>query len=277
MHVKDVMNPSAIFIEVPGTREQAMQKLKEKRISGLPVIRKGTKKIVGILTREDLFLHPDEDQLALIMNSNVVTISPDSSLEECVKIMLEKRYRRLPVASNGDLKGIIAVGDVIGNVIAKSESKLKVKDFMRTSIFGIWGNTPVYIASRVMRLSNENVALVIDNEEQIAGIVSNADLMDLGEVRIEETKSVLKSGSESQEWDWETSSVLYITKGKIALPKIPLHEVMVTPCITITENESIKDCASKMRQHNVDQLPVVGTRNEILGIIFDLDLLKSLF
>lgn len=251
-------------------------KLKEHRISGLPVVKKGTKRLVGIVTREDLFKHPDEEQLALIMNANVVTTNPQAPLDECIRVMVEKHYRRLPVVEDGELQGIITVGDIIQKVLSKSESPLKVKDLMKTNILSCWGNTPVYIASAIMQLAKEVVTLVIDNEEKLVGIISNTDLMNLSEVKIEETKSVLKSGSESQEWDWETSSVLYITKGKIALPNVPLHKVMVTPCITINESESIMDCAGKMQKFNIDQLPVTDAKDGIIGMIYDLDLLRSL-
>jgi CBS domain-containing protein len=276
MDVKSIMNSNVVFAEVPGNREQVIAKLKEHKISGVPVVKKGTKKLIGIVTRKDLLKHPDEDQLALIMNTNVVTITPQTPLEKCVSTMLEKHFRRLPVIQNGELQGIITVGDIIKKVISQSGSPLKVKDLMKTTIFSCWGNTPVFIVSAIMNMAKENVALVINTEEKIVGLISNTDLMNLSEVKIEETKSVLKSSSESQEWDWETSSVLYITKGKIALPNVPLHKVMVTPFITITENETIMNCAIKMQKFDIDQLPVTNAKDEIIGMIYDMDMLKSM-
>jgi CBS domain-containing protein len=276
MKVRDVMNQKVIYAEVPGSREQVLNMLKEKKISGMPVVKKDTKKLIGIITREDLFKHPDEDQLALIMNTNVVTTSPEVPFEDFIKLMVEKRYRRLPVIENDELLGIITVGDVVHKVVTKSNSNQKVKDFMKSSVFSCWMDTPVHIASAMMHLANEYVTLVIDNEVKIAGIVSNTDLMKISEVKIEETKSVLKSGSESQEWDWETSSVLYITKGKIALPNIPIYKVMTAPCITINENASIIECATQMQKFDIDQLPVTNAKEDVIGIIFDIDLLKSL-
>jgi CBS domain-containing protein len=275
MKVRDVMNQNAICAEVPGSREQVLNMLKEKKISGMPVVKKGTKKLIGIITREDLFKHPDEDQLALIMNTNVVSTGPEVPFEDCIKIMVEKRYRRLPVIENDELLGIITVGDVVHKVVAKSNSNHKVKDFMRASIFSCWQDTPVHIASAMMHLANEYVTLVIDNEVKIVGIVTNTDLMRISEVKIEETKSILKSGSESQEWDWETSSVLYITKGKIALPNTPIYKMMTAPCITINENANIIECAIQMQKFDIDQLLVTNAKEDVIGIIFDIDLLKS--
>lgn len=147
---------------------------------------------------------------------------------------------------------------------------------MRHRVLACWGRTPVNIAYRVMHMAKEYVVLVIDDQENIAGIASNTDLMRLVEMKIEEKKSVLKSGSESQEWDWETSSVLYISKQKVSLPSVPLHQIMSTPCITISESSTVPECANKMLKHNIDQLPVTNIRDEVVGMIFDVDLIKSL-
>lgn len=275
MKVKDIMNTNTVCAEVPGSREQVLNILKEKRISGMPVVRKGSKKLIGIITREDLFKHPDEDQLALIMNANVITTTPETPMEDCLKVMTSKRYRRLPVVVGDELQGIITVGDIVQKIVAKSEGGGKVKEYMRRSVLSCWDNTPVRVASIIMHMANEYAILVVDNQEKIVGIITNTDLIKLTEVKIEETKSVLKSGSESQEWDWETSSVLYITKGKIALPSMPIHKIMSTPPITIDENASITECASKMQKHDIDQMPVTNVKDEIVGMIFDIDLLKS--
>jgi CBS domain-containing protein len=276
MKVKDIMNSNAVCAEVPGSREQVLSILQEKRISGVPVVKKGSKKLVGIITREDFFKHPEEDQLALIMNTNVVTTTPETPMEECLKIMVSKKYRRLPVVVGEELQGIITVGDIVNKIMTKSKENGKVKDYMRRNVFSCWGNTPVRIASMIMHMANEYAALVMDNQEKIVGIVSNTDLIRLTEVKIEETKSVLKSGSESQEWDWETSSVLYITKGKIALPSMPLYKIMISPPITISETATIAECASKMQKHDIDQMPVINVKDEIVGMVFDIDLLRSI-
>lgn len=274
--VSDIINQNVIYAEVPGSRDQVLRVLQEKKISGMPVVKKGTKQLIGIITREDILRHPDEEQLALIMNRNVLSVDYDASFEECLRVMKERGFRRIPVVSQGELKGIITVGDIVHKVIANSSSSAKVSDFMRRKVLAVWGATPVNIASRIMHMAGEYVALVLDNEVRVAGIVSNTDLIRLVEMKMEEKKSVLKSGSESQEWDWETSSVLYISKQKISLPFMPLHQIMSTPCITISESSTIAECANKMLKYNIDQLPVTNIRDEVIGMIFDIDLVKSL-
>ena len=276
MKVEEMMTRNVIYAEVPGNREQVLETIQEKKISGIPLVKKGTKNLIGIITREDMLRNPEESQLALIMSKNVVTISPESPFEDCLKLMKQSGYRRIPVVSGDQLVGIITVGDIIHKVLAKSGTAAAVKEHMRRKVFSVWGRTPVFIASRLMHLANEYVALVVDDLENIVGIVSNTDLISLGEMKLEERKSVLKSGSESQEWDWEPSSVLFITQKKISLPKIAINKVMSSPCITISESASIAACAQQMLQQNIDQIVVVNDREQTVGMVFDIDLIKAL-
>lgn len=276
MLVRDVMNPNVVYVEAPGNRELILKKFYEKKVSGFPVVKKGTKQVIGIITREDFLKHIDEEQIALIMNSNVVTITPEDKLSDCIKIMLDRGYRRLPVVTNGELVGIITVGDIVHKVVSKSSSNIKVKDLMCPKITACWYNTPLNIVGRIMILTRSNIIIALNDDEQIVGLLSLTDLMKYIEIKIEEKKAILKTGSEGQEWDWNSTSFLFITKDKIILPKIPLHKVMVTPCITIRESASVSECAIKMKKYDVDQLIVVNAKNEVQGIIFDIDLLKSL-
>lgn len=276
MYVKDVMNPNVVYVEAPGNRDQILKKFFEKKVSGFPVVKRGTKQVIGIITREDFLKHIDEEQIALIMNPNPVTITPEASIKDCVRIMLEKGFRRIPVVVDKELVGIITVGDIVHKVLIKSSSNIKVKDLMTPRLITCWHNTPLNIVGRMMMFTKTNVVIALNDDEQIVGIFSLTDLIKYVETKIEEKKAILKAGSEGQEWDWDTTSILYITKDKIVLPRIPLHQVMVAPCITIRDAASISECAIKMKKHDVDQLIVVNAKNEVQGIIFDMDLLKSL-
>ena len=54
MLVKEVMSEDIHYIQVPGNRLNALELMREKNVSGLPVVKSGTKKLVGIVTREDV-------------------------------------------------------------------------------------------------------------------------------------------------------------------------------------------------------------------------------
>ena len=87
MKVKDVMSKELIVTYVPGTRKEALRILAKYNVSGMPVLNKDTKEVVGVVTRSDIFRNPDEEQLALIMTSNPHTIGPDDNVEDAARLL----------------------------------------------------------------------------------------------------------------------------------------------------------------------------------------------
>jgi CBS domain-containing protein len=56
-----------------------------------------------------------------IMAPDVVCVEPDKSIEECMAIMTAKRVRHLPVTDNGELLGIVSLGDLVKSIISDRE------------------------------------------------------------------------------------------------------------------------------------------------------------
>ena len=103
----------------------AFEKLMEHKISSLPVVDDG--KLVGIITATDVGHNLILDKYELgtkveeIMIRDVITISPDDSLETAIKIMKESIsgsgiLNQLPIVEGGKLVGIISDGDIIQEV-----------------------------------------------------------------------------------------------------------------------------------------------------------------
>ena len=53
------------------------------------------------------------------MTQRVIFVQPDQSFEECMAVMTEKHVRHLPVLENGQLLGLISIGDVVKAIIAE--------------------------------------------------------------------------------------------------------------------------------------------------------------
>ncbi|MEJ2622747.1 MAG: CBS domain-containing protein [Candidatus Thiodiazotropha sp.] len=56
-----------------------------------------------------------------IMTSQVVVVSPEQSIEECMAIMTDKRVRHLPVMKDNELVGIISIGDLVKAIIEEQQ------------------------------------------------------------------------------------------------------------------------------------------------------------
>jgi len=107
---------------------QALKLMAEKDVGALVVLRDA--EIVGILSERDyarkVILHgkaSPRTPVREIMTTRVTSVRPDQSIEECMAIMTEQRVRHLPVLAQGQLVGLISIGDVVRAAIAE-------KDFM---------------------------------------------------------------------------------------------------------------------------------------------------
>jgi CBS domain-containing protein len=104
-------------IEGDKTVLEAAKLMRLKKNSGLVVI--DGEKTVGIVTERDMVrkvLAEDRDPNKLmvyqIMTTELVTISPEISIESAATIMTEGKVRRLPVMKNDKLIGIITASDI---------------------------------------------------------------------------------------------------------------------------------------------------------------------
>ena len=62
-----------------------------------------------------------ETKIAEIMTSDLITVAPDTSIDNCMRLMTGKHIRHLPVVENGQLAGIISIGDVVKYIIEEQK------------------------------------------------------------------------------------------------------------------------------------------------------------
>ncbi len=276
MKVSDIMTKEVICAEVPGTTREALDLIIKHNISGLPVVKRGTRELVGIVTKSDFARKPEENQLALLMTKNVVTINPSADIREAAKIFVEKGFRRLPVVDNGNIVGIISVSDVVWKGLPRLNIKDPVEKFMEEKVITLWQNTPLKVAHKIMRLSKERALLVLDNEGKLVGIIEDIDLLKVIDVREYTEKSESLSSTEGDKWGWDSKSVVYIMKRTLELPDKMVKDVMVTNVITALKSTSISEVAKRMAMAKINQVPIIDAEGEIIGIVKDINLLKAI-
>ena len=116
----DVMNPHAISIDPESSATAAAQTMREHQIGMLPVVCDGG--VIGIVTDRDLVLRvlaaaldPASIRVSEIATEWVVSVAPDTPLDQVERLIEERRVRRLPVVSAGKLIGIVSQSDVARN------------------------------------------------------------------------------------------------------------------------------------------------------------------
>ncbi|MBI2091328.1 MAG: CBS domain-containing protein [Deltaproteobacteria bacterium] len=113
-------------IEPGATVYDAMKLMADKEIGALMVM-EGTK-LVGLISERDyarkvilLGRSSKTTEVKEIMTSRVVYAQPDQNIEECMALMTEKRVRHLPVMEEGELVGVISIGDLVKSIIAEQK------------------------------------------------------------------------------------------------------------------------------------------------------------
>lgn len=56
-----------------------------------------------------------------VMTSDLITIHPDATVADCMSLMTSHRKRHLPVIENGQLIGVISIGDVVKAIMTQQE------------------------------------------------------------------------------------------------------------------------------------------------------------
>jgi IMP dehydrogenase len=59
------------------------------------------------------------------MNDKPIEIRSTQSIEECMRLMTEHRTRHLPVVENGQVAGLVSIGDVVKAIIADREATIE--------------------------------------------------------------------------------------------------------------------------------------------------------
>ena len=105
------IGPNAMVID-------AIQLMGEKNVGALPVVDNGT--LVGIVSERDYTRKvilkgrsSKETPVSDIMTAQLLTVTPNDNVIECMRIMTEKRVRHLPVLEGTNLVGILSIGDVV--------------------------------------------------------------------------------------------------------------------------------------------------------------------
>lgn len=130
LRISDVLaaKPSGVVVTVsPTATVRELVTLLEQHNIGALVVSENGSTVAGIVSERDvvrrLAHNPDllEASVGSIMTTDVRTITPDDSIEETRQLMTDKRIRHLPVVVDGELGGLVSIGDIVKSHIALVE------------------------------------------------------------------------------------------------------------------------------------------------------------
>jgi CBS domain-containing protein len=129
-HLLDNKGRDIISISRDASVLDAIKLMADKGIGALVVIDGGD--LEGIVTERDYARKviikgraSETTPVADIMTANVITASSQQTVNECMEMMTSKRCRHLPVVDDGDLVGMISIGDLVQAIIADQQEEIE--------------------------------------------------------------------------------------------------------------------------------------------------------
>jgi len=129
-HLLDGKGRALFSIEPEDPVLEAIRMMADRHVGALLVMR-GTE-LAGILSERDyarkvvlLGRSSAETPVWQIMTSPVITVSPDNSVQDCMRLMTDRRIRHLPVMEGGKVVGMISIGDLVKAVIEEQQKTIE--------------------------------------------------------------------------------------------------------------------------------------------------------
>jgi len=282
MNVEDVMTTreEVVTVEIPGTRDDVLEYLQDRAFSSVPAVKQTDGKEVyrGIISRSALIEQPNEDQLAMLAE-DVPTTSRGTTLTDVAKHMASEGARRVPVVDGDVLEGIITITDVVMAVArGEGDGSVRVDDVAGSAINCLYSETPLTVAERQLSFARVPYAVVLDDEGEMAGMVTEVDIIAVARVVEGEEKTGDSIANQDDEWAWEGIKAVgsrYMPTRNVEIPNGPVREFMTPELVTISGSRPATEAAQLMIEHDIEQIPVVSGGG-LTGIVQDMDLLEAL-
>jgi len=111
------------------------------------------------------------------MTKDVISITKDRSIQECVNLMKKHSIRHLPVVEDGKLVGLVTEGDLRQIFLASLIEDLTIKDVMISDPITVSPDTEIEDAAKVIFYNKIGGLPVVDEEDRLLGIITVADIL----------------------------------------------------------------------------------------------------
>ncbi len=129
-HLLDRKGRALFSVEPEDPVLEAVRMMADHHVGALLVMRGN--ELAGIVSERDyarkvvlLGRSSAETPVWQIMSSPVITVSPENSVQDCMRLMTERRIRHLPVVEGGRVAGMISIGDLVKAVIEEQQQTIE--------------------------------------------------------------------------------------------------------------------------------------------------------
>lgn len=181
--VSEIMVRDPILCNVDEQLDRTLQKFKLSRRGGFPVV--DGKRLVGMISERDFVKQLLGIDIGIsveaVMTRKPFIIQPNISILDCLKIMVNTHYRRLPVVADGRAVGIVTSEDLL-RYIYKHKYNFEALDeplekVMVRDVFTIRKGDDLSVAIKIMETKGVGGLLVVGDDKRLEGIITERDIL----------------------------------------------------------------------------------------------------
>ena len=131
--VKDILNEKGQdcwTVDPESTVYEALKKMAGKNVGALLVVKDD--EVIGMFSERDyarkLVLKgksSKDTKVGEMMSDRIYTVTPTSTTSECMQLMTDHRVRHLPVLDEGELVGVVSIGDIVNKIIQDQDKTIQ--------------------------------------------------------------------------------------------------------------------------------------------------------
>ncbi len=268
---RDYMSTEVVTVYPNDTISHARNLMLERGVKRLLVVDKSGK-LVGILTLRDIvrilsgkrapwkWRSLENSLVGTHMTKDPVTITPDTSLYEAAKLMIELGISGLPVVSSNSLVGLLTKTDLIKFFADKMRGIFSVKDLMKRDLITVKESDNVKKAAKLMMKKGVKRLIVTDSARRILGIVTETDLAYVGAI-------------------WSRKRIVIETLAGREVKGVKaktIGEIMKSPVVTVKPKDDAAKAARMMLEFGFSGFPVSSDGEKLEGLITKTDVIKGI-
>ena len=133
IHISEILSQKGNVVwsvSPENTVLEAIQMMAEKNVGALLVTKDNH--LVGVISERDYTRKvvlkgrsSKDTPVRDIISGKVVSVSPEHTVEECMRLMTEHRVRHLPVMQGAKILGVISIGDLVNSIISHQTSAIQ--------------------------------------------------------------------------------------------------------------------------------------------------------
>ncbi|MDQ7031294.1 MAG: DUF190 domain-containing protein [Desulfonauticus sp.] len=289
--VKDVMISNPVTISYKSLVSDALSLMSYKKVKFLPVI-DIDKKLKGVLTGRDILNLisvainfnlknkdisnvikkeiPQDIRVEEVMTKEVVTIGPQSTINECTKILHKNKIKRLPVVDEENkLVGVISKTDILFYF-----TNIKPHTDNISSIKGVYAKdlaceVPIVeldtSVDKIITTILEHplqMAVCVDDAQKACGLIFDSDLINY----------FFSKNKMDSVGLWDRIKEFFVKEKDISLESL-IHKKFYF----VEPEDDVHTIIQKMKEYNVKRLPVLTKKRLVLGVVERDALLSYLF